>query len=149
MGMLSLERGDTAAAGEQRRAIMQLRGDENARQVAAALATSLHGHTLITQGRPDQALEQLLSRASEIRSPPEFLALSPVYSRAHDRFTIAELYRARGDDEQAIRWYRSLLDGFDFPYAAPAHLRLSEILADDDPDRAAWHAARYRRLTSR
>jgi tetratricopeptide (TPR) repeat protein len=149
LGLLSLENGDTAAARVYSRELGRLRGDPPAQRMAGALTTSLQGHLLRAHGRSDEALEYLLSDNAQIEAAPELLALSPFYSRAHDRYTIAELYRARGDTAQAIRWYRSLLDGFDFVYAAPAHLRLSQLLASADPDRAAWHADELRRLTRR
>jgi DNA-binding SARP family transcriptional activator len=149
LGLLSLEHGDTDAAAGHRLDLMRLRGDDAARSVAVALATSLQGHILLALGRPDDALAHLLSDDARIESAPEFLALSPFHSRALDRFTIAELYHARGDNAQALRWYRSLLDGFDFIYAAPAHERISRILANDDPARATWHASEFQRLTRR
>ncbi|MBR9990711.1 MAG: hypothetical protein KFH98_13205, partial [Gemmatimonadetes bacterium] len=149
LGLLSLEHGDTAAAASYRRELMRARGDAATRNVAGALATSLHAHTLLALGRRDEALAQLLSETASIESAPEFLALSPFHSRAHDRYTIAELHRERGEQTQALRWYRSLLDGFDFIYAAPAHRRISEILGQADPERAAWHLSEFQRLTRR
>lgn len=149
LGLLSVAKGDTAAAREHSRELMRLRGDAPAQQTAGALAASLQGHLLLAHDRRNDALEYLLSEDAQMKSPPEFLALSPFHSRAHDRYTIAEIYRLQGNTEQAVRWYRSLLDGFDFVYAAPAHQRLAAILDREDPDEAAWHARELRRLTRR
>ncbi|HUF51155.1 MAG TPA: BTAD domain-containing putative transcriptional regulator [Longimicrobiales bacterium] len=149
LGLLSLEQGDTAAAESHRRDLLRLPGDAATRRVAGALATSLRGHVELALGRPGEALRHLLSDAARIESAPEFLALSPFHSRAHDRFTIAGLYHASGDRVEALRWYQSLLDGFDFIYVAPAHQKIAELIADDDPARAAWHAQEFERLTRR
>lgn len=79
----------------------------------------------------------------------EFIALSPIYARAHDRLVIAGLYQTAGDSAAAERWYASLLGGFDYVYAAPAHERLADLLEHSDPLQADIHRREHQRLTRR
>ncbi|MEX2282753.1 MAG: hypothetical protein WEE89_09750, partial [Gemmatimonadota bacterium] len=67
-----------------------------------------------------------------------------------DRFTIARLNDQLGDRAKAISWYESLLDGFDFAWAAPAHRALASIhAAAGDSTRARAHDTAFRRLTAK
>lgn len=122
LGLINLELGRLAETEALRSEIAQLRGDEEGQKLSTALSRSLAGHIARKRGDREQAV-QLLTTAV-IDAPPEFLALSSFYSRAYDRWVIAELYRESGNVSEAKRWYESLLEGYDFIYVAPARERL-------------------------
>jgi tetratricopeptide (TPR) repeat protein len=84
-----------------------------------------------------------------MQGPPEFVALSPFYSRAHDRFTIALLHEQLKQTREAVRWYESLLDGYDFTYVAAAHQKLSRLYEMlGERDLARRHSNDFARLSS-
>ena len=70
--------------------------------------------------------------------PLELIPASPFFSRALDRWLLAEVLRKSGRDrgdpallEEALAWYETLSDGWgEFLLAAPAHFRQGEIQAD-------------------
>jgi tetratricopeptide (TPR) repeat protein len=102
-----------------------LRGGPESAKIAIAFARSIAGHIARARGERAQAIA-LLTTAT-IDAPPEFVMLSPFYSRAHDRFVIAEVYRELGNLAEARRWYGSLLEGYDFLYAPAAQARLNAL----------------------
>jgi DNA-binding SARP family transcriptional activator/tetratricopeptide (TPR) repeat protein len=148
LGLVSVRQGNADAASAHRMELLQLgrqRGPPGL--VANALARSLQGHIALLNGAPADAIRHL--REAEIEAAPELVALSPFYSRAHDRVVIAELSQAAGDTAAAALWYESLIDGFDYVYAAAAHDRLATLLERSDPDRAEAHRREQQRLTRR
>lgn len=125
LGLVSARLGEPAQATRYQRELERSSASLESRNFARALARSVAGHIALAQGDRAKALE-LLSSAT-IDAPPELLALSPIYSRAHDRFTIAEINSELGKKQEATRWYRSLLDGYDFMYVAAAQQRLRNL----------------------
>lgn len=115
LGLLSAAAGQPDSAISYRSRLQRAGRTDESKQLALALAQSLLGHIERAKGNPDAALNHLL--AASINSPPEFLALSPFYARAHDRWTIAKIHRERGEFDEAKRWERSLVEGFDFVWA--------------------------------
>jgi hypothetical protein len=106
--------------------------------VRYALSAGLRAHVLLAGGKDATALALL----PEI--PPaggmEQVGFSPFYSRAFDRFTLAELHRKKGEDDHAMRWYRSLTEGCEVLFVAPAHFRMAQIYKrQNQPDSAAAH----------
>ncbi|CAN5714592.1 hypothetical protein BH23GEM9_BH23GEM9_36940 [soil metagenome] len=147
LGLLSVRQRDAEAAGVHRTELLQMGKRETSGVVALALARSLQGHIALLNGAPTEAIHHL--REATIEAAPEFVALSPIYARAHDRLVIAELYQATADTAAAELWYASLLHGFDYVYAAAAHERLATLLERSDPARAATHRREHERLTRR
>jgi DNA-binding SARP family transcriptional activator/TolB-like protein len=125
LGLVAARLGDLDRAQTCRRELEKLGGGPESQKIAGALARSLAGHIARARGDRTQALA-LLTTAS-IDAPPEFVMLSPFYSRAHDRFVIAELHHELGNRVEASRWFGSLLDGYDFLYAPAARARLSAL----------------------
>ncbi|MGH7459645.1 MAG: BTAD domain-containing putative transcriptional regulator, partial [Longimicrobiales bacterium] len=151
-GLLSAAVHDTAQAEFYRRQLAQTPPNEvrekDVEPFARSLAQSLRGHIALAKGQDSVALQALTSSSAEIRSRLEVITISPFYARAHDRFVIAALSERLGRRDQAIRWYRSFLDSFDFVYAAPAHERLTALYsAAGDTARAREHRESFSRLT--
>ena len=72
--------------------------------------------------------------------------ISPFFARSPDRWLRARIALEEGDSEEALRWLRSLTDGYEFLYAAPAHLLIAQTL-EAEGNRAAA-ANHYRRFVS-
>ncbi|MEO5510802.1 MAG: BTAD domain-containing putative transcriptional regulator, partial [Longimicrobiales bacterium] len=145
LGLISTRLQDYKGADEYRRSLEQLSGTTESQQFGVALSQSLAGHIALAKGDTTQALERLTG--ATVEAPPEFLALSPFYSRAHDRFVIGDINAALGRTKEAQRWYESLLEGYDFMYAAAAHDRLAMLAArTGDAEGARIHAAKFAEL---
>jgi tetratricopeptide (TPR) repeat protein len=154
LGMLNARLGDTERARSYADTLSR-RQENDVREkdveiFARALAQSLRGHIARARGQDSLALHLLLQPEARIQSPPEFLALSPFYARAHDRYTIASLSKKLNKTEEAVRWYHSLLDSFDFVYAAAAHQELAGLYDQQGKSELARrHRAEFNRLTNR
>jgi hypothetical protein len=125
LGLISARLGDSEKAREHRTALEQVPAGAGEEQFGAALSQSLAGHIAIAEGDSARGLELLV--AAHVDASPERIAVSPFYSRAHDRFVIAELYAAAGKKADARRWYQSLTEGHDFMYAKVASARLAQL----------------------
>jgi tetratricopeptide (TPR) repeat protein len=70
------------------------------------------------------------------------------YPKDDERFLYAELLRAAGRGDEALRWFATFPDpnGSDLAYLAPSHLRRAEIL--DALGRRAEAAEHYRRFVA-
>lgn len=121
LGLVAARLGELDGALGYRRELERLGGDPASQKLALALSRSLAGHIAHARGDRARALE-LLTTAT-IEAPPEFVMLSPFYSRAHDRFVMAEINRELGNKSEAKRWYDSLVEGYDFLYAPAARAR--------------------------
>jgi len=145
IGLLNAAAGEKDAAAAAQDSLIRYRGDEIAMRLANALQSGLRGHIMRANGDAKGALNQL-TRVS-LDSPPEAIAVSPFYSRAWDRWVLAELYREAGDAQNAAKWYETLIDGYDYVYSGIAHERLADISrASGDTNRAAFHAGERDRL---
>jgi tetratricopeptide (TPR) repeat protein len=149
LGLLSAAISDFDEAERQRnRLLLRAENQSVEPDFARALAESLRGHIANARGQREEALRIL--RGVVMKSRPEYVTISPFFSRAHDRFTIARLNQDLGHRDDAIRWYRTLLEGSDFPYAAPAHQALSQLYTEaGDTTRSRLHNAEFHRLTRR
>src|SRR5438477_234117 len=113
---------------------------------ARSLAASVRAQVAAHAGNRTEAITLLQS--ARFDPPLERVALSPFFSRAFDRFALAQLLEQDGRYQDALRWYASLDDGFDFVFAAPAHFRRAQIYAQlGDRNAAAVQNAAYRALT--
>jgi tetratricopeptide (TPR) repeat protein len=82
-----------------------------------------------------------------MRAPVERVALSPFFARALDRYLRAEILERLGREEEAMRWYRSLVEGPDLLFRAAAHHRLGELLQRaGKADEARRHQERFQAL---
>jgi DNA-binding SARP family transcriptional activator/TolB-like protein len=125
LGLVAARLGELDRALSYRRELERLGGGPESEKIAVAFARSLAGH--IARARGDRAQALMLLTTATIDAPPEFVMLSPFYSRAHDRFVIAEIQRELGNPVEARRWFGSLLEGYDFLYAPAARARLSAL----------------------
>jgi DNA-binding SARP family transcriptional activator/tetratricopeptide (TPR) repeat protein len=106
------------------------------------LASSVRAHAAAARG--DLAGAEALLRDLAPNAPTERIMISPFFARTPDRWLRATVARRRDDPEAALRWLGSLADGYDFLYAARAHLAMAEILEEEG--RAAEASAHYRRF---
>jgi DNA-binding SARP family transcriptional activator/TolB-like protein len=116
----------------------------DARMPGSSLADGVRAHVAWLGGAVPDPLA-VLSRAWRESSPkPEVFPY--VFGPAHPRFLRAEFLRQAGRDEEALQWYQSVVEDYDFGiiYAAPLHLRQAEILERLGRDaEAAEHFQRF------
>ncbi|HUP89724.1 MAG TPA: BTAD domain-containing putative transcriptional regulator [Longimicrobiales bacterium] len=122
IGMTSVRLGDLAAAEQSRRELERLGGGAESQALANALSASLAGHLAARRGEKEKAIT-LLTNAT-IEAPPEFIALSPFYARAFDRFALGELNLALHNTAEAKRWFSTFGYGYDFFFTGAAQQRL-------------------------
>ena len=122
LGLVNTRLGRLSEVEGFRRQLEQLSSHAEGQKLGLALSRSLAGHIAARPGNRARAIELL--QTATIDAPPEFIALSPFYSRAYDRAVIADLYRESGQVAVARRWYESLLEGYDFMYTTWAQNRL-------------------------
>ncbi len=142
LGLLAQRLGEPAAAEGHARALETMGRSGEAAELGRALAASLRAHVAAAAGDRERAARHL-DRAV-IRAPAEKVMISPFFARSSDRWLRAELALDDGDHEEALRWLRSLTDGYDFLYAAAAHERIARVLEERGDDAGA--ARHYRRF---
>jgi tetratricopeptide (TPR) repeat protein len=114
-----------------------------------ALARSVRARVRIAEGDSLAALGMLTD--NPIRAWWERSHVSLVFSQAHERFLLAELLTAHGRYDEAIGWLETAGKQSlpDLIYAAPAHLKLGEILEKlGRREEAAEHYRRFADLWS-
>jgi tetratricopeptide (TPR) repeat protein len=91
------------------------------------LVRSVEAHLAWWRGEPEKVLE-ILSR-TRMESRFDLIFASPFHSQAAERHLRAEACRLLGQDDKALRWYRTFAENslFDLPYLAVSHLRCGEI----------------------
>jgi class 3 adenylate cyclase len=137
-GLISLEVG-SARVEDLARQLETARASEAARAFARSLGRSLRARAAWRKGDLAGALNRI--ERNELRASAEEKTLSPFFALAHDRYLRAELLRALGRHEEALPWYRSLSEGYDFVYTAPACLgeaRTLEALGQRSLSAAAY-----------
>ncbi len=143
-GMVNVRLGDLSAAVANLAGLERIQTELES-SLKDGLVASLDAHIRLARGEREDALRRLA--ATRLDANIEQAAISPFYSRAYDRLVIADLQREAGNDTEAIRWYRSLIEGYDLLYVAPAHYRLSQIYSRlGQADTAALHRGRFDRL---
>jgi tetratricopeptide (TPR) repeat protein len=100
---------------------------ENARGFSRQLAAGVKAQEAFRSGDPAQALN-LLSNL-EIEGWYELTFVSPYYSGALERFTLAELLVESGRQEEALAWYQGLRENStaELVFTGPALLREAAI----------------------
>jgi len=145
LGMLSIRLNDEDAARRYLTELQRKTAGPEGRTIKDLLDTSLRAHLLALAGQPQPAINLL--RNVERHGWIEQVGFSPFYSRAYDRLVLAELLRLDGQDEEALSWYRSLTEGYEVLFVAPAHYRMAQIYQRlDQPDSAQLHRREYERL---
>jgi DNA-binding SARP family transcriptional activator/Flp pilus assembly protein TadD len=126
LGLISVRLDDTAAARGYATELDRLGANPADSGLARDYAHSVRTEIALRAG----ALRRALAEVEQVH----FTAAAPVMSvmlhaGAHERFLHAELLRAVGRDEEALRWYSSFPEpsGYDITYLAPAYLRQGEI----------------------
>lgn len=126
LAMTSVRLGDASTAQRYRAELQRFQASPLNESLKAALVESLRASLARARGETAEAL-RTLANAPRLEATIEQVGFSPFYSRAYDRLVMAELYFELGQDSAAIPWYRSLTEGYDVLFVAPAHLRLSQI----------------------
>jgi tetratricopeptide (TPR) repeat protein len=145
LAFLSVRLRDDAAADRYTRELRAAGQTREGKELGAALFNSVAAERAARDGDREQAL-RLLDEVP-LRAPLERIALSPFFARSLDRWRRAELLEALGRHDDALRWYRSLTDGPDLLFWAPAHRRQAELLTRlGRTDEAARHRALFQAI---
>jgi tetratricopeptide (TPR) repeat protein len=146
LGLLSLEIGDGGGFLTHSSKLGRYAPDEEGRKKGQVLWQSLRARELLQNGDASGAVSQF--RNVENFLPLELIPASPFYSRALDRWLLAEVLREQGLLNDALAWYETLSDGWgEFLLAAPAHLRQGEIHAElGNRQEAIDHFKRFEEL---
>jgi len=143
VGLLSVRLGDSASALAAVRRLERYPGSADDSAMARRLARGVRARIAWAAGRADEALRVLPEPGVW---PDRLLPRSDNYPKDDERFLHAELLRATGRPEEALRWYATFPDpnGSDLAYVAPSHLRRAEIFdALGQRDSAAVHYRRF------
>jgi DNA-binding SARP family transcriptional activator/tetratricopeptide (TPR) repeat protein len=145
LARLTARLGDTVAALAEARRLDAYTGSTEDRAMAHRLARGVRAHVAWLAGRPGVALGEL---AEPGVWPDRRLPRPENYPKDDERFLYAELLRAAGRTEEALRWLATFPDptGSDLVYLAPSHLRRAELY--DALGRRAEAAAHYRRVVA-
>jgi hypothetical protein len=126
-GLAAARLGDESAVAEAAAALEAHGGTAGARALARQLATGVRAQELLRSGQPEQALNLL----SDLRVEGwyELTFVSPYYSAALERFTLAELLFQQGREEEALGWYQGLRENnvAELVFLGPALLREATI----------------------
>jgi tetratricopeptide (TPR) repeat protein len=144
LGLLEARLGNTAGALAYARSLDGLALGSDARMPASSLAGGIRAQVAWLGGPVADPISVLAPAWRERNPKPEVFPY--VFGPAHPRFLHAELLRRAGRDREALQWYRSVLEDYDYGlvYAAPVHLRQAEILERLGESAAA--AEHYRRF---
>ena len=144
LGLVRARLGDVEAALRQASTLERMELPATAGSLAPDLAHSVRAAVARTKGRSAEALGEL-ERARADAWYGQTMA-SPLYARALERFTRAELLLELGRPDEAVGWYESIgeLSPFELPFRSVAQLRLAEIAAArGDAEAAARHGAAF------
>ena len=144
LGALAARAGDSQAA-EYADQLDRSEGSPDAVGLARDLAYGVRARLAASRGDPAAALALLERMRMEARCTL-IVMQSPFYSYTAERWLRAELLERLERDEEALRWYESLVQSsvYDLVYLAPASLhqgRIRERLGD-----SAGAARHYRRV---
>ena len=145
LALTSIWAGETEAgllyAGE----LPRVHSDRGNAAIAAGWAQSIRARVAAAGGRTEEGIRGL--EDVELNAPLERIAISPFFSRAYDRYTLGQLLTSVGRTEEALSWFRSLTEGYEVVFVAPAHLQMARILDEaGDWDEAARHYGRFLEL---
>jgi tetratricopeptide (TPR) repeat protein/TolB-like protein len=126
-GLIAARLGDQGNLTEAAEVLEAEGGTAGAQVLARQLAVGVRAQGLLRSGQPEQALRLL----SDLRVEGwyELTFVSPYYSAALERFTLAELLFQQGRDEVALGWYQGLRENnvAELVFLGPALLREATI----------------------
>jgi tetratricopeptide (TPR) repeat protein len=127
LGLLDTRLGDTVRATARTAELDSAGRTADGPPLARELAQGLRAQITLANGRSDSALADL--EALRIEGWYELTFVSPFYSGAMERFTRAELLRAKGRGEEALGWYRGVGDNTtqELAFLGPATLAQARI----------------------
>jgi tetratricopeptide (TPR) repeat protein len=143
-GLLSSRLGRRDLTNESADELERLGGIPEARTLGIDLGRAVQGHDAWFSGQTEPALEHF--EAMPMEGLYTLTTSSGFYSHVFARFLRAESLKAMGRDEEAIRWYASLVwtSPYELVYRAPSHLGRAEIYdRAGDTELAAEHYARF------
>lgn len=111
IGMLDARLGAMRTARQQLARLHAESARRSQATIAAAFARSLGASIAWREGRPADSLSALGQPGPDV--PFHLRERSPLHDRAFDRLLRAEALRALGRNEEAVRWYDSLTDGYE------------------------------------
>lgn len=126
-GIMASRSGDGSAALRIATELEALGATEDRRGLSHQLATGVKAQEAVSSGDSTQALD-LLS-GLEIEGWYELTFVSPYYSGALERFTLAELLFKSGRQQEALGWYQGLRENTtaELVFIGPALLREAAI----------------------
>jgi tetratricopeptide (TPR) repeat protein len=145
LGALSARLGDAVAATDHAADLDRLVDGPDVEPLARDLAQSVRARVAAHRGDLAAALAWL-ERARGEAPCMQVVLQSPFYTQTAERWLRAELLQRLGRHQEALRWYRSIVQSslYDLVYLAPSHLRRAEIHERlGEQEQAAGH---YRRL---
>ncbi len=127
-GALQFHLGNLDAVEAEIRNLEGREGEAAVTDAARGLAEGLRAELALAGGDTTTALQILES--TWIATGWEMTYMSGYLSRARERFLTARVYAARGDVENAMRWYRTAgrHSGYDMIYFGPAYFDAATLL---------------------
>jgi serine/threonine-protein kinase len=147
LGVLSARVGDTDSAGAYAERLDRDVAGTGRAALARQLRNGIRVQTLMAEGRERDVLDMLDSL--RIEGWYQLTFVSPLYSGALERFTLAELLRANGRAEEALGWYVGLGENSlaELVFLGPSLLRRAAIHEAEGRDEEAHElAVRFERL---
>jgi len=145
LGQVSLRLKDDAAARRYLTELQRQATGPDSQPIRDILVNSLRAHIAAFDGQRQIAVGLL--RNVERHGWIEQVGFSPFYSRAYDRLVLADLLRDDRQDDEALNWYRSLTEGYEVLFVAPAHYRMAQIHERlGQAESAQRHRDHYERL---
>ena len=144
LGLLDTRLGDTAGATVRAAELDSAGRTADRPPLARELAQGLRAQIALVSDRPDNALAEL--EALRIEGWYELTFVSPFYSGATERFTLADLLREKGRGEEALGWYRGVGDNStqELVFLGPAILAQARIQrALGRPHESAVHTTSF------
>jgi len=144
LGIVDARLGNLDRAVEYAEQIEQMGGPTQVTDLMRDLAHGIRARVYWAQGNDEKALEQF--EHIQMKSPTNVRIWSPFLKQSHERYLRAELLHEMGRDEEALGWTNSIgdLNGIEFVYRAPIHLRRAEYYdRTGQPAKAAENYAAF------
>ena len=127
LAILAARLGDAEAVRAHAKTLQEMEGPPEAENLKRDLGRSVEAHVAWWGNQPERVLEILQQTRMETRF--DLIFASPFHSQAAERHLRAEAHRLLGQDEKALRWYRTFQGNslFDLAYLAGSHLRRGGI----------------------
>jgi tetratricopeptide (TPR) repeat protein len=128
LGLVSVKLEDLKSAREYAEELSRNEGSDDEQGVAKGMSTAISAHIEMAEDRPAEAAA-LLDNVRYRLGAWDLTHVSAFYSRALERFVLAELLAELGRNEEALRWYHTAgkQSLYDIIYLAPAHFKSAQI----------------------